>query len=182
VDEATPVFTIVGDRVALGPLDRRYLDDYHRWHNDPGLAATAADLSLPGTREEREAWYARAAAGTDPTVVRFTVFDRQTGAPLGLCNLNRVNHHHGTAELGIAIGDASVRGRGYGTEATRLLTRYAFERLGLHNVMLRVYANNPAGIRAYEKAGFREFGRRTGARRYLGQRYDEIHMECVAPG
>ena len=37
---------------------------------------------------------------------------------------------------------------------------YAFTALGLHSVMLIVDEFNLAGRRAYEKAGFREFGRR----------------------
>ena len=57
-----------------------------------------------------------------------------------------------------------------------------FTALGLHNVMLRVYAYNLAGRRAYEKAGFREFGRRRGSRVFAGGRWDEVFMECLAGG
>ena len=71
-------------------------------------------------------------------------------------------------------------GRGYGTEATRLMLDYAFTVLGLYNVMLRVYAYNPAALSAYEKAGFREFGRRRQCRVFAGQRWDEIFMDCLA--
>ena len=180
MDDRPQIINVAGERVGLGPLDRRYLDTYVRWANDFTMTETAADLALPSTHEEQAAWYDRVAAGTDPACVRFTIVLRETGQPLGLANLHAINQHHGTAELGMAIGDADQRGKGFGTEATQLLVRYGFERLGLHNIMLRVYANNPAGIRAYEKAGFREFGRRSGARRSLGERFDEIHMECIA--
>jgi RimJ/RimL family protein N-acetyltransferase len=57
----------------------------------------------------------------------------------------------------------------------------AFNRLGLHNVALEVYSNNPAGIRAYEKAGFREYGRFLEVYLSGGTRWDEILMEVVAP-
>ena len=87
---------------------------------------------------------------------------------------------HGTAELGIIIGEADARGKGYGTEATRLLLDYAFTAVGLHNVMLRVYAFNLAGIRAYEKAGFHVIGRRRESHLMAGRRWDEIFMECLA--
>ena len=56
---------------------------------------------------------------------------------------------------------------------------YAFTTLGLHNVMLVVYAYNEAGYRAYQKAGFREFGRREAV--WMGGRlWDAISMECLA--
>jgi hypothetical protein len=56
------------------------------------------------------------------------------------------------------IGDKREWNKGYGTEVTRLLTRYAFETLNLNRVWLRVYEFNRYAIRAYEKAGYRREG------------------------
>lgn len=56
---------------------------------------------------------------------------------------------------------------------------HAFTVLGLRNVMLKVYAFNPAAIRAYEKAGFREFGHRHQAIEMNGQPWDVLYMECL---
>jgi diamine N-acetyltransferase len=80
----------------------------------------------------------------------------------------------------IAIGAANCRGQGYGTEATRLMLDYAFNGLGLHSVMLTVYATNPAGLRAYTKAGFREIGRRRQSYLQGGTLWDTIYMDCLA--
>jgi diamine N-acetyltransferase len=57
---------------------------------------------------------------------------------------------------------------------------YAFTVLGLHSIMLTVYAFNLAGRRAYEKAGFREVGRRRQSHWMAGQYWDEIIMDCLA--
>ena len=46
----------------------------------------------------------------------------------------------------IALGPAG-RGRGLGTEATRLIVGYGFERLGLYRISLEVYSFNPRGLR-----------------------------------
>ena len=77
-----------------------------------------------------------------------------------------------------------VRGRsdraGYGTEATRLTLDYAFTALGLHSVLLKVYAFNLAGLRTYQKAGFREIGRRREAHHMGGRLWDVILMDCLA--
>jgi RimJ/RimL family protein N-acetyltransferase len=78
------------------------------------------------------------------------------------------------------IGEKDCWNKGYGTEATALVLDYAFTALGLHNVMLRAYAYNQAGIRAYQKAGFREFGRRRQARRLAERAYDVVYMDCLA--
>ena len=46
--------------------------------------------------------------------------------------------------------------------------------------MLRVHEYNPGGRRAYEKAGYREFGRRREAQLLGGKRWDTIYMDCLA--
>ena len=63
--------------------------------------------------------------------------------------------------FGILVGQR--RGRGLGTEATRLTLDWAFHVLGLHNVMLEVLPANAPAIRAYEAAGFRRIGVRRAA-------------------
>ncbi len=62
------------------------------------------------------------------------------------------------ASFGILIGDKAAWGKGYGSEATRLMLRHAFETLNLNRVWLHVYEYNQRGIRAYEKVGFRREG------------------------
>ena len=174
----TPVITIVGNDVALGPLRRDLLPTYARWRNDFAVARTMDYLPGPFTAEEREVWFARACLETE--TIRFTVYERASWRPIGITNLHDVDVRHGTAEFGLMIGEADARGRGLGTEAARVMLDYAFTALGLHNVMLRVYAYNGAGLRAYQKAGFREFGRRSQSRVFAGRRWDEVHMECLA--
>ena len=39
---------------------------------------------------------------------------------------------------------------------------------------------NPTGVRAYEKAGFKEFGRRRQSHRAGGELRDEIFMQCLS--
>jgi diamine N-acetyltransferase len=175
-----PIVNVEGERVARGPIRRELLPAYTRWRNDFTGMRTFDDLPRPVPLEERTAWYERAVAATD--VVRFTVYERATWRPVGLAVLNAVDFRHGTAEFGLLIGEPDARNRGYGTETTRLIADYAFNALGLFSVMLRVYAYNLAGLRAYAKAGFREFGRRRGSRVFAGQRWDEIYMECLADG
>ncbi|KAE9403817.1 acyl-CoA N-acyltransferase [Gymnopus androsaceus JB14] len=45
-------------------------------------------------------------------------------------------------------------GRGYASEVVRFIVDYAFQQLALHRVTLRVYGNNAAAIRVYNKVGF----------------------------
>ena len=172
-----PIWNIEGEMVALGPMRRDLLPLYQRWINDFGTARHLVHTPLPISEEAELAWYESVA--NDPASPGFTVYERKTGLPIGNTGLHNVDYRHGTAEWGILIGEVDARGKGYGTETARLMLDYAFTALGLANVMLTVYEYNLAGRRAYEKAGFREMGRRRQARLMGARRWDVIYMDCV---
>ncbi len=178
-DENRPIVNIVGERVALGPIRRDLLPLYQRWINDFGTLRTLAIVPHPLTMEGETAWYDRAAT-SDASVVHFTIYEAASWRPIGIMDLRAIDYRNRTAAFGIMIGDPASRGKGYGTEATRLMLDYAFTALGLHSVMLTYYAFNEAGRRAYLKAGFREFGRRRECHWMGGRLWDEIYMECLA--
>jgi diamine N-acetyltransferase len=112
--------------------------------------------------------------------VGFTIYERATWRPVGNTALHRIDHRNRTAVFGILIGEPDARGKGYGTEAARLMLDYAFTALGLHSVMLTCAEFNQAGLRAYEKAGFREFGRRRQCRWLVGRLWDDVYMDCLS--
>ena len=174
-----PQVILEGEQVALGPLRRDLVPLYQRWMNDIATGRNLGNLP-PQTLEQEIRWYEEAAASA--TGRTFTVYERATWRPIGNVGLMGIDFQHGRAEFGILIGEQSCRGKGYGTEATRLVLDYAFTALGLHNVQLRVFSFNHAAIRAYQKAGFREFGRRHACYRFAGRRWDDVHMEALADG
>jgi diamine N-acetyltransferase len=175
-----PIINIQGERVALGPLHLGLLPLIERWDNDfrtvdlgggdpgPRSAESIAAVWEPLLRGERDDW------------LGFAIYTLPELRPVGIINIRDFTNPHGTAEFGITIGDPADRGQGLGTEATRLLLDYAFTVLGVHNVWLDTPAYNAGAIRAYEKAGFREIGRRRGGRILAGRRYDVVLMDCIA--
>ena len=172
----SPVVSVSGERVALGPLRRDLIDTYLGWFNDMKVMRT---LNHPRqtTREELVASFD--ALTVDDSAESFTMYELVTWRPIGNASLTSIDFRNRTAEFVIIIGEEDARGKGYGTEATGLVLDHAFTVLGLRNVMLKVYAFNPAAIRAYEKAGFREFGRRQQAIEMNGQPWDVLYMECL---
>jgi diamine N-acetyltransferase len=172
-----PVVTIVGERIALGPLRRDLLATYQRWNNDFGVTRTMS-VPRPRTLEQVAADFEHLNA--DDRSTGFTIYERDGWRPIGNVAWNDIDWRNGTAEYVLLIGEAERRGMGYGTEATRLMLDYAFTALGLHSVWLRVYAYNLGGLRAYAKAGFRECGRRRQAKRMGDRLWDVIYMDCMA--
>jgi RimJ/RimL family protein N-acetyltransferase len=173
-----PILNIEGDLVALGPLRRDLLPLYQRWINDLGTMRTLGLPPLPMTSEKEQEWYDRQSKAEDD--VPFTIYERETLRPIGNTGLHGVDYRDRTATFGILIGEPECRGKGYGTESARLMLDYAFTALGLHNVMLTVFEFNPAGIKAYQRAGFKEIGRRRKCRMMGGRLWDEIYMDCLS--
>ncbi|MFJ1600134.1 GNAT family N-acetyltransferase [Streptomyces sp. NPDC088261] len=73
------------------------------------------------------------------------------GAPLGEVMLRRASG--GAAELGYAVGPAH-RGQGLAARAVRVMAAYAFEQLGVEQVVLEVEAENAASVSVATRTGF----------------------------
>jgi RimJ/RimL family protein N-acetyltransferase len=85
------------------------------------------------------------------------------------------------------IGDETRRGRGIGTEATKLALAYAFETLNLERIELRVIDTNTQARDLYRRLGFVEEGRLRRAAFDEGAAVDVIVMgllrgEYIASG
>ncbi|MCW3040463.1 MAG: family N-acetyltransferase [Solirubrobacterales bacterium] len=115
--------------------------------------------ATPPAPWERSAWeeHTRARLSGNDGAVRFAV--EAGGSFVGSCLLTGVDDLARHADVGISLA-ADARGRGLGTEALRLLARFAFTRHNLHRLQLEVLARNDAAVACYRKVGFVEEGRR----------------------
>ena len=95
---------------------------------------------------------------------------------IGFVELDDVQWTHGDTFVGIGIGEPDYRGKGYGTDAMRVILRFAFMELNLHRVSLDVFEYNPRAIRSYEKVGFVVEGRKRQVVNRDGRRWDDIYM------
>ena len=173
-----PMINIRGDLVGLGPIQRDFIPLYQRWMNDFETTRFLDYQPRPVTLEQETAWYEHTANNRDE--ITFSIYELRTNCPIGNCGLHSLDLRNRRSEVGILIGDPEARGKGYGTEAMRLLVDFAFTALGLHSVMLWTYEYNLAGQRCYAKVGFSEMGRRRAARWHAGRFWDEIAMDLLA--
>jgi RimJ/RimL family protein N-acetyltransferase len=95
---------------------------------------------------------------------------------IGLIGLYTIYQLHREAFLGIQIGERDFWGRGYGTDALRILLRYAFDELNLQRVSLSFLEGNERAMRSYAKCGFHLEGRERQAWAYDGRHWDELFM------
>lgn len=93
---------------------------------------------------------------------------------IGFVVLFDIKWSNQSAELAIGIGNSEYRGKGYGSDALRLILNYAFDELNLHRVELKVMDYNMDAIRAYERVGFVREGVKRQAVQRSGRRYDLV--------
>lgn len=105
----------------------------------------------------------------------FAIVER-SGRLIGAVRLWRISPRNRSAMLTIFIGDKSRWGKGYGTDALRLVLRHAFGPMELHRVELHVFDFNHRAIRSYEKAGFVQEGTRRQALFRDGRYHDILVM------
>lgn len=146
---------LIGERLYLRPLEEGDIPTCLRWINDPEVNRTLSFYRPINELRERE-WFER--LYRDDREIVLAIIVQGKDKHIGNIGLHGIDWKDRQAELGIMIGEKGEWDKGYGTEAVRLMLGYGFERLGLHRIYLRVYANNLRAIRCYEKAGFRREG------------------------
>ncbi|HUU77548.1 MAG TPA: GNAT family protein [candidate division Zixibacteria bacterium] len=114
---------------------------------------------VPHSREERIEWIKKTwEERSTQKGYTFAIEDIKTKKLLGYASLKNVNTINRKATVSIAIFSEKNRGRGFGTDAMKVLLKIGFDYLNFHRIGLNVFDTNPQAIRVYEKAGFKKVG------------------------
>lgn len=172
---AVPALT--GSTVRLREPRPSDIEDRQRCARDPEflrMMGEAAGPAGPTTADEARAWY---------EAVRRSPFGwaiERDGRCIGAISLENIKEHDRRASLSIGIFDPAARDRGAGSEAVRLVLRFAFDQIDLHRVGLRVYAFNHRAIHVYERLGFVHEGVERECARVAGEWVDDVMMGILA--
>ena len=169
-----PVLT--GEKTVLRPFTESDADGIWQLIQDPEVVRFTFEPSTELTPERLRSWYATRA--DQPDRLDLAVTDPATGELLGEVVLHEWDPAARSCTFRTLIGPRG-RGRGIGTEATRLIVGYAFEQLGLHRIQLEVYGHNHRARRVYEKVGFVVEGVRREAQLRDGQWVDDVLMAIL---
>jgi RimJ/RimL family protein N-acetyltransferase len=115
-------------------------------------------------------------ADEDPGDNRLLMIETLAGELVGSVNIHGSHPRHRTAEIGLGLRSRAYEGKGYASEATRLLLRFLFRELDYAKINLEVYEFNPRAIALYEHLGFRHEGRVRSLIVSNGQRWDSLMM------
>jgi len=146
-----------------------------RWFGDSDFARLLdSDPARPHSAKQEKADMERRAeqAYGFPFAIRTLEGDKL----IGFVSLWARNGASAEGWVGIGLGERDYWGKGYGTDAMRLLLRYAFHELNLARVSLEAFAHNTRAIRSYEKAGLQIEGLQRQWEGRDGERRDVVSM------
>jgi len=138
---------LVGKNVTLVPCTNDLWHEIHRKYvPDPMMDETPYAYDFERCEK---AYNSRVA---DVTRKYFAILCN--GDVIGDIYLKHIKADEKSAEFGIALIDDSVKERGFGTEAIKLLIDYVFQELGLETIFANSVIRNTRSQYVLEKLGF----------------------------
>ncbi len=146
---------LIGRRVCLRPFGKSDVDYVQKWSSDPEIRKLTGEVAPMGRMEAGKLYKELRA---DKERLWFMVVLKKTGRVIGEAGLLRMFKPWRCSDMSIIVGEKDAWGKGYGTEAGRLLLDYIFGRLGFHRVSVGVAALNERALRFWEGLGFKREG------------------------
>ena len=144
-------------QIYLQPIELNLLNDYYKdFEMDPDIYM---DMSLfheyQYSAEKVEAYYNKLKSQKDR--VDFLIMLNEK--PIGEISLKHIDNNAKRCEMSIHLQNDKVKNKGYGTQAERLIIEYAFNKLGIKEILANSVLKNTRSQHTLEKVGFKEIGR-----------------------
>ena len=174
-----------GERIYLReirPSDVSETSNYYKWMNDPevtryfeytGFFPMSVEKLLERVTNSIK----------DPDIVTLAIMlptEGEEPVHIGTVRIGPINWLHRFSEIMITV-DRPYWEKGYGTEAVKLMSDYAFNKLNLHKLTAHAYAANKASLRVLEKAGFTIEGTYTNQFLFNGEYADVLLLGMINP-
>lgn len=165
-----------GVKVYLRPIVKNDISYLNTWKNDEVTFKYLGGGFSPVSIDQQINWLDNIIDLTGPNK-RYTICTVDKDLPIGMVGLYGINWIHGTAEMGLYIGDKDQYRKGFSEEAYYLLEEYAVKYLNLRKLNLNVVKANEKAKTMWEKFGFKVVGKLTDERYIEGKYFDLLIME-----
>jgi RimJ/RimL family protein N-acetyltransferase len=143
---------LIGQKIYLRAPEPEDAEIYAISENHPEPRVTLY-YALPTTFEQQLDKIRKAV--NDPNTIIFTICTIGDDIQIGTTSFVRIDWIGRMAVFYIAISQKENWSKGYGSEATRMMVDYAFATLNLNRIQLHVSTENEAGVKVYQKIGFK---------------------------
>lgn len=164
--------------IRFGPMDYEKDPEIEsKWTHDAGFMrlydiAPVRPLSAAMVRKQYEKLEKQ--AEEDKNMYCFAIRAKEDDRLIGNAMVHRIEWSNGNGWVRLGIGAEEYRRKGYGTQAMRMLLRFAFAELNLFRVTAAVQEYNEGAIALLKKFGFAEEVRRRKALERDGRRWDIV--------
>ena len=163
---------IKGKIVTLRAIEETDLNLLHKWANDPEIQDIMGVIHFPSSMDFHRLWFQN--LKSDLLNQRFAINMSGIGL-IGISSLMSIDWRNNHAWHGIMLGDAKIRGKGYGVDAVMATMRYAFEELHFERLDGSIIENNNISYSFYcNKLGWKEEGLRRNWYFRRGRYWDQI--------
>lgn len=149
-----------GERIVLREYRKEDITFIRKWVNDSEFTDNLGDIfAFPHSMKNTEDYlnFIDSKSGLDKS--NFVIAHKETEEYIGQIDLIEIDWKNRWAVLGIVIGTKENWGKGYGSEAIKVLQDIVFNRLNLNKLELRVHDYNERAKKCYRSCGFKEEGR-----------------------
>lgn len=161
------------ERLYVRGLCRADIDsDYFLWFDDQDVCKHNSHGFFPNSRSKMEAYFDELESSERALV--WAIITRESEIHVGNISLQNINWRTRSAEFAILLGHKEARGKGYGFEASMMLLRHGFNKLGLNRIYCGTSANNIAMQKLAGKLHMQQEGRRRSALHEGGEYVDVI--------
>lgn len=148
-------------RIGMRLLNDFDVDYYMNWFNDEEVCRYNSHHRYPQTKEKMLKYINNVNASE--TAIVFALVDKESGIHFGNISIQSIDYINRSAEIAYILGDKSFWGKGYATEASKVIMEHAFFELNLCRIYLATPEDNIGMIKVAKKLGFKEEGRRRNA-------------------
>ena len=134
--------------VSIQPMTREMCHEFYKgFQNDPAIGHYYEYIYTPEIADR----YFDTNSVADRKLFAIMVGNQIVGE----CKLKNIDFEKRECSMGIHLQNDAVKGKGYGTQAERLILQYAFEELGMIAVNADAALKNTRSQHVLEKVGFR---------------------------
>jgi [ribosomal protein S5]-alanine N-acetyltransferase len=165
-------------RIEPFDVDRHLSARYVGWLNDPQVVRFSEQRHRRHDEESCKS-YANSFIGTPHYFWAIVARDEKLG------HIGNISAHidisNSVGDIGIMVGERSVWGRGYGSEAWSIVAAFLFDALNLRKVTAGMIATNKSMIDLAKRTGMTEDGYRRRQFLWEGQEVDMLFMALFRP-
>ena len=170
---------LLNGQIRLRALEPEDLEVLYRWENDSSLWEVGSTLA-PFSRYILKNYIAESDRPLyEVRQLRLIIELEEERIAIGIVDLFDFDPHANRAACGILL-DRDYQGRGWATQALRLLIAYAFDRLALHQLYVHIPVTNLPSYRLFLRCGFQPTGCLKGWIRVAGGFLDVQVMQLFA--